>query len=543
MELVDNNHNNIMSSKELNVKKNAMKLVKEVETLKVSKDLDFDVDLSHIHDQTVKLKNELIKEITEKTEKFKMDVETLFSRSKRDTSFDSPENSPENSPAKNKTRKENGLREKVFEHRESLLTELFKISHIRTFRHIFISLLIIICAQILVFDYTQQGKLNLDFDLFRWCFAGFGLTMVCTWMPMQLCGLYLVYYTFKLWAVMRKKNKSTFLNVFFMSIYLTYIFSLIVLPLIVVNKVSVACRIIILMEQVRILMKSHAFVRSNIPRVLTHSSENSEKNDSNQPKPDGCPKFSKYLYFMFAPTLVYRDNYPRTKATNWGLVAQYFAEILGSIIYTYCLFDRFCVPVFRNLKVKELNLNGYLHLISICVLPGALMQLMIFFSFLHCWHNAFAEMMRFGDRQFYLDWWNSTSYNNYYRTWNTLVQDWLYSYIYHDLYAIFGKKYRALCQFSVIFISSIFHEHILSFTFGFFYPVMFVLFSGFGFICMFIPRGNSAPWNVFIWTSLFTGIGIQICLFSVEWYARSTNDCPRTIDSFIDYLVPRSILC
>jgi hypothetical protein len=45
-------------------------------------------------------------------------------------------------------------------------------------------------------------------------------------------------------------------------------------------------------------------------------------------------------------------------------------------------------------------------------------------------------MLRFGDRQFYLDWWNSTSFNVYYRTWNTLVQDWLYTYIYRDLYKV-----------------------------------------------------------------------------------------------------------
>ena len=24
-----------------------------------------------------------------------------------------------------------------------------------------------------------------------------------------------------------------------------------------------------------------------------------------------CPKFSKFLYFLYAPTLIYRDNYPR----------------------------------------------------------------------------------------------------------------------------------------------------------------------------------------------------------------------------------------
>jgi sterol O-acyltransferase len=77
----------------------------------------------------------------------------------------------------------------------------------------------------------------------------------------------------------------------------------------------------------------------------------------------------------------------------------YFAEIIGSIIYTYCLFDRYCVPVFRDLKVKNMNWKTYVHLISISIMPGALMQLMIFFSLLHCWHNAFAEMMRFGDRQ------------------------------------------------------------------------------------------------------------------------------------------------
>jgi hypothetical protein len=33
------------------------------------------------------------------------------------------------------------------------------------------------------------------------------------------------------------------------------------------------------------------------------------RNDENELKL--CPDFSNYLYFLFAPTLVYRDNYPR----------------------------------------------------------------------------------------------------------------------------------------------------------------------------------------------------------------------------------------
>ena len=38
-----------------------------------------------------------------------------------------------------------------------------------------------------------------------------------------------------------------------------------------------------------------------------------EARDEDDPSMDEgkCPGFSKYLYFLFAPTLVYKDNYPR----------------------------------------------------------------------------------------------------------------------------------------------------------------------------------------------------------------------------------------
>lgn len=127
------------------------------------------------------------------------------------------------------------------------------------------------------------------------------------------------------------------------------------------------------------------------------------------PKSDGCPEFSKYLYFSFAPTLVYRDEYPRTRSTNWKLVASHFGEVFACIIYCYCLFDRFVIPRFREVKIKELDFKEYVYLTSICILPAALLQIMgnlksnaklknlstiknfsfkVFFSFLHSWHNV-----------------------------------------------------------------------------------------------------------------------------------------------------------
>lgn len=29
-----------------------------------------------------------------------------------------------------------------------------------------------------------------------------------------------------------------------------------------------------------------------------------------------CPSFEKYLYYLFAPTLIYRDEYPRYACAN-----------------------------------------------------------------------------------------------------------------------------------------------------------------------------------------------------------------------------------
>lgn len=53
------------------------------------------------------------------------------------------------------------------------------------------------------------------------------------------------------------------------------------------------------------LMKTYAFVRSTTPRILVQKSKDEDN------KGVDCPGFSKFLYFLFAPTLIYRDEYPR----------------------------------------------------------------------------------------------------------------------------------------------------------------------------------------------------------------------------------------
>ncbi|NXX54709.1 SOAT1 acyltransferase, partial [Scopus umbretta] len=76
---------------------------------------------------------------------------------------------------------------------------------------------------------------------------------------------------------------------------------------------------IISVLQVRLVMKAHSFVRENVPRVL------SSVKDKSSTVP--IPRISQYLYFLFAPTLIYRDNYPRNRVIRWGYVATKFAQV------------------------------------------------------------------------------------------------------------------------------------------------------------------------------------------------------------------------
>lgn len=61
-------------------------------------------------------------------------------------------------------------------------------------------------------------------------------------------------------------------------------------------------------------MKTHAFVRSNVPVILAgkRKTEQDELGQSQQ----FSPTFQQYVYFLFAPTLVYRNYYPRYNFLN-----------------------------------------------------------------------------------------------------------------------------------------------------------------------------------------------------------------------------------
>uniref|UniRef100_A0AAY4EVE1 O-acyltransferase n=1 Tax=Denticeps clupeoides TaxID=299321 RepID=A0AAY4EVE1_9TELE len=400
-------------------------------------------------------------------------------------------------------------------------SELFEVNHIRTIYHMFIALLVLFIFSTLVVDFIDEGRLVLDFDLLVYAFGQFPL-VVSTWMCMFLSMLVVPFALFHVWAGHYTSSGHPIVwSVLVGSVFLLYqVYGLGILPTSVVlkNGLPPASCFIIIMEQVRLMMKAHSFVRENVPKVVA------SRNDKNYSLI--LPHFSQYLYFLFAPTLIYRDNYPRNPHIRWGYVGTKFSQVLGCLFYAYYVFVRLCIPQFRSISMQLFDLRAMVLCVFNSILPGALVLFLAFFAFLHCWLNAFAEMLRFGDRMFYKDWWNSTSFANYYRTWNVVVHDWLYYYVYKDYLLMTGKRFRTGAMLFVFTVSAVVHEYILAICFGFFYPVLFCLFMCFGMMFNFIlhDQRKGPIWNIIMWTALFLGQGVLICLYSQEWYAQ--RYCP-----------------
>ncbi|CAF3330719.1 unnamed protein product [Rotaria socialis] len=427
---------------------------------------------------------------------------------------------------------------RVFIPRNSVLTDLFKISHIRGVRNVFAAMLIILVIQVTLNDIIQEGRVNLHFEIMFQCFANLHVALFI-WLLMMLSTTIVVFLGFYLWAKHRNDYHKTFklYDRIWLSIYITYVILFLVFPSreITKHKFGGASAIVILLEQLRQIMKVHAFVRENVPKVLSVVERKAAD------KKFVCPDFSQYLYFLFAPTLIYRDQYPRNPTIRWNFVLQMFGQVIASVFYVYYVVVRFCIPTFESLNQEEITLSIFVSVIFNSIMPGSLFLLLAFYGFLHCWLNAFAEMLRFADRMFYKDWWNSTSFAAYYRTWNVVVHDWLHAYVYREIYVLTGRKNRTVPAICVILLSAAFHEYVMGFTLGFFFPIMFFLFGVVGLVfLLFLPRHRGVAYNILMWVLLLIGMGVQSSFYFMESYAR--KECPRN-DTFWDDITPRSFSC
>lgn len=140
-------------------------------------------------------------------------------------------------------------------------------------------------------------------------------------------------------------------------------------------------------------------------------------------------------YFWWAPTLVYQPVYPRTDNVRWGFVAKRVLEVLALCIVIWIASAQYAVPLLQNsLKdISTLNLISILERLMKLSTISLVCWLAGFFALFQSFLNALAEMMRFGDREFYGDWWNASNVRVYWTSWNKPVFNFMKRHIYSPL--------------------------------------------------------------------------------------------------------------
>ncbi|KAL1403524.1 hypothetical protein pipiens_005646 [Culex pipiens pipiens] len=416
------------------------------------------------------------------------------------------------------------LPEKTFVARNSPLTDIFEEN--KLIYNVFAAALILVFADEVLTTFVESGRIDLKLREILSGLRGLSVNLL-VWSCMQICTL-CVYACFIGWVLGRRRLRDRakkFVDVCCVCGLVIYqvTFVAVTIKAVLLLDLSPVSSMCILMEMTRFVMKIHAFVRSSSSKVLQDNST--------------IPTFLQFVYFLFAPTLIYCNEYPRTATIRWRVVLKHALEV--TILLYMCYIFSGTSPLFNQFGVVPISTGTVLHNEFLSILPTSVFFLCGHYALMHSWLNAWAEVLRFADRLFYRDWWNVTSFAGFVRAHNVVVHNFLYTYVYKDFYdhVLRSKRAASIVAFAV---SGLVHELLLAVAFRFFYPIMLGQFLAMGLLTAKANLGNA-----FFLASLAFANGAEVSLYSMEYYAR--KNCLGVMDDVGEWslkgLVPVSWNC
>ncbi|KAF1610954.1 UNVERIFIED_CONTAM: Diacylglycerol O-acyltransferase 1, partial [Eudyptes pachyrhynchus] len=225
-------------------------------------------------------------------------------------------------------------------------------------------------------------------------------------------------------------------------------------------------------------------------------------------------------YFLFAPTLCYELNFPRSPRVRKRFLLRRLFEMVRAL----------GGGVTGARALQDMDYSRIIERLLKLAVPNHLIWLIFFYWFFHSCLNVVAEVMRFGDREFYRDWGgggggggqrrppgNSESVTYFWQNWNIPVHKWCLRHFYKPMLKRGASKWMA--QTAVFLASAFFHEYLVSVPLK-----MFRLWAFMGmaaqvplawFVSKFL-RGNYG--NAAVWMSLIIGQPIAVLMYVHDYY-------------------------
>jgi sterol O-acyltransferase len=370
---------------------------------------------------------------------------------------------------------------------------------------------------------------------------------------------------FKIWVPMFVWSYTTTILVqqHSLNLYTKIIIHILTILLLGYNAVAVmvskdlpiASSFIVLCEMVRFPMKMHSYFRE---KLLHGNGENSyskfipEYLKGLDPPAIQLPQINilnwsqevqRYTYYLFTPTLIYRDSYPKLdRSIRWKNLSIHLFNFFGAIIYTALIFKAFCVPEFQSASKNIRNTQAVILSWFRAMLPGTMVFLLLFFAVMHSWFSIWAEVLNFADRKFYDDWWSAKDFGTFYRKISVIVYEWLHTYVFLDLQRFSrGVVGTFSARLIVFLLSGLITELIIDLALGFFFPYIFIIIAGPGSFMITMNNKGSRFYNVIVWVLLIIMMGLIMMLYSLEYYYRLDQVDKRDFQKYgtLAYFIPQ----
>eukprot|EP00002_Diphylleia_rotans_P012795 TRINITY_DN2497_c0_g1_i1.p1 TRINITY_DN2497_c0_g1~~TRINITY_DN2497_c0_g1_i1.p1 ORF type:complete len:473 (-),score=105.59 TRINITY_DN2497_c0_g1_i1:120-1538(-) len=237
------------------------------------------------------------------------------------------------------------------------------------------------------------------------------------------------------------------------------------------------------------------------------------------------------FYFMMAPTLSYDLNFPRAESIRWKVVFKKLGELCLVLAIQLVIVEQYMVPTVRNAMkpITERETDRMLERLLKLAIPNLYVWLLMFYGYFHLYLNIFAELLRFADRNFYNDWWNSTHVDQFWRNWNIPVHIWMVKHIW--IPSQHYKLNKTGMVVVIFFISAVFHELMVS------VPFHTLNFWAFGAMMMQVPFSfmtkfleNHTTGNIVFWLSIILGQPFAILAYAVDFYGKTVPNTAAHID-------------
>lgn len=229
--------------------------------------------------------------------------------------------------------------------------------------------------------------------------------------------------------------------------------------------------------------------------------------------------FKDMYYFMFAPTLCYELNFPRSARIRKRFLIKRILEMLFLVQLILGLVQQWIIPTINNSRkpLQEMNYSRMLERLLKLSVPNHLIWLIFFYWYFHSCLNAVAEILRFADRQFYRDWWNAETVHYFWQNWNIPVHRWCVRHLYKPLVRRGFTKDQA--KMAVFMVSAFFHEYLVSVPLRMFRIWAFTGMVGQVPFAMFVSRFlHNQYGNIAVWISLIIGQPLCILMYYHDYY-------------------------